>query len=89
MPSLKPTGKAMAVDPEKIQQLVDAISNVIVEELEGNPTSHSEVVSALFTLLDRILLAIKKLPQSEEKIYNATIINQALVSLMIDIGKPN
>jgi hypothetical protein len=73
----------MAVDPEKVQWLVDAISEVVIEELEGNPTSHSEVVSALFTLLDRCLGAIRKMPSTDEKRHNIVLINQALISLMI------
>lgn len=79
----------MAVDAEKVQQLVNSISNVIVEELEGNPTSHSEVVSALFTLLARILPVIERQPYSDEKIHNVALINRALMELMLSTGKPN
>lgn len=79
----------MAVDAEKVQQLVNSISDVITEELEGNPTSHSEVVSALFSLLAKILSVIERQPHSEEKIHNVTLINQALVGLMISAGKPH
>jgi hypothetical protein len=73
----------MAVDPEKVQWLVDAMSEVVVEELEGNPASHSEVVSALFTLLNSCLNAIRKMPPSDAKRHNTTLINQTLIGLMI------
>lgn len=76
------------VDREKVEELVDAISETIVEEMEGSgTTASSEVVSALFTVLDRVLNGVRKQPPSAERQHNIALINNNLIGMMIDSGK--
>lgn len=78
------------VDEDRVQQLIESFTGVIVEDNEeGDSTSLAEVVSALFTVLDRVLGGVREMKPSVEKTNNVALINKTLMDLIITSGKPH
>lgn len=73
-------------DPEMIEMLVKAASSGMSKAVIPELTTHSEVLSAAFTFLDRTLRSVRKLQTIDDRFFNATQINKALQDMITDHG---
>ena len=74
-------------DEMMVERLVSATTNALSGAIIGDVTTQSEVLSAIFTLLDRTLRGVRKLQPPEERIYNAKEIARVLNEMLVDFGK--
>lgn len=73
-------------DPITVESLVKAATNGLAKEVIPNVTTEAEVISAVFTLLDRTLRSLRKLQPPDVRFQNATHINKALKDMLTDHG---
>lgn len=69
-----------------VESLVSAATHGMSKAVVPDLTTSSEVMSAVFTLLDRTLRSIRKLQTSDERFVNAGQIHKALSDMMADHG---
>lgn len=75
------------VDPQTVEDLVRGASLGMSDACDPGYTTHAEILSAAFTLLDRTLRSIRKLQSSEDRFAHAEQIRTALNDLLADHGK--
>lgn len=73
-------------DEVMIERLVDAGMGAIYKASTPDITTPSEVISAVFTILDRMLGNIRRTQDPSDRIHNAKQISNALNDLLIDHG---
>lgn len=73
-------------DPQKVSDLTDHITEALADFALANESGPSEIVSALFTVLDRTLSGIRKFQNPDERFHNAREISRLLEELRIDYG---
>lgn len=73
-------------DPEMIEAIVKAARTGMSRAVIPDVTTSSEVLSAVFTLLDRTLRSVRSLQTPEERFENAAEINKVLKELLTDHG---
>lgn len=74
-------------DEMMVERLVSATTNALSGAIIDDVTTQSEVLSAIFTLLDRTLRGVRKLQPPEERTYNAKEIARVLNEMLVDFGK--
>lgn len=72
-------------DPDSVEYICEA-ATAAMEEASQDATP-DEVVSAMFTLLDRTLRAKRKLQHSSERFATAENIRRVLSEMIVDHGK--
>jgi len=80
-------GTNMAADPKKVELLVNHLSESIELMVKEEDASASDVMSALFTILDTLISGVRRVEAAEERQHNATQINQMLLQLMVEHNK--
>lgn len=73
-------------DPAMVDQLLQAISVAIVRASIPNVTTTADVLSALFTTLDRALTVAQQNVPPDEASYNAIEINRVLCEFLVEYG---
>lgn len=73
-------------DPERVSELTDYITEALADFATANESSPSEIVSALFTVLDRTLLGVRRFQDPNERFHNAREISRLLEELRVDYG---
>jgi len=81
------TKEKESCDISMVEHLVDATTNALSGAIIEDVTTQSEVLSAIFTLLDRTLRGVRKLQPPEERAYNAKEIARVLNEMLVDFGK--
>lgn len=77
-------------NPAHIEDLIKGASSGMARVVIPDITTQAEVMSAVFTLLDRTLRSIRKLQTPEERFQTALQIHNALTDLLTDHGSvPN
>jgi hypothetical protein len=77
-------------DTETVEALVTASTAAMSRIAERDDASPSEVLTALFTILDRTLYGIRRFQEPAERFGNAIEIRRVLDDLIIDHGRlPN
>lgn len=77
-------------NPAMVETLILGAQKGMSRAFVPDVTTTSEVLSAVFTLLDRTLRSIRKLQTSEERFDTASQIHLALNEMLTDHGKvPN
>lgn len=77
-------------DPSMVEALIKGATTGMSKAVVPDITTSSEVLSAVFTFLDRTLRSVRRLQTSDERFHNADQITRALHDMMIDHGKvPN
>lgn len=71
-------------DPEIVEDIIDGATEGMERAVENATTE--EVVSAVFTLLDRTLRAKRKLQPSSERFTTAASIRRLLTDMIADHG---
>ncbi len=74
-------------EDEKIEKLADYMLDVVAECFEEEDVSTSDVIAALFLVLERTLRGIRKLQEPEDRFPNAVLIRQALQDLQVEFGR--
>lgn len=79
-----------APDPYMVEQLVRAALGAMQRTSIPNITTSGELISASFTILDRMLLATRNMQSPEDQAFNTKEIARVLQELMVDYGQiPN
>lgn len=73
-------------DPEMVEDLVKAALLGLEKGVICDVTTDTEIISAMFTLLDRTLRAMRKLQTPSERFENAAEINKILREMLVDHG---
>ncbi len=73
-------------DPEMVEDLVKAALVGLEKSVITDVTTDTEIISAMFTLLDRTLRAMRRLQTPSERFQNAAEINKALQEMLLDYG---
>lgn len=73
-------------DPEMVETLIKGATNGMARNALPDITTHEELLSACFTLLDRTLRSVRKLQSNEERFETATQIRKALEDMLVDHG---
>lgn len=73
-------------DPQMVELLVKAATHGMSKAVVPDITTQSELLSAVFTLLDRTLRSIRKLQSPDERFMRAEQIRNALDGIMTDHG---
>lgn len=73
-------------DPDMIEALIKAASNGMSRAVVPDITTHSEIISAAFTFLDRTLRSMRKVQAPDERFTTALEVNKALTEMLIDHG---
>lgn len=77
-------------NPVHVEALIKGASSGMAKVVIPDITTQAEVMSAVFTLLDRTLRSIRKLQTPSERFDTALQIHQALTDLLTDHGSvPN
>lgn len=77
-------------NPEMVEVLISAAQRGMAKAFVPDVTTSSEVMTAVFTFLDRTLRSIRKLQTPEERFDTAAQIHAALQSMLVDHGSvPN
>lgn len=74
------------VDPFTVENLVRAATGGMTKAVTPNVTTHNEVLSAAFTLLDRTMRSIRKIQSPQDRFENAQLIHKALSEMLTDHG---
>ncbi len=74
------------IDPIMVQELVEAMGAAMESACIPNVTSPSEVLSATFTLLGRVLRGIQRSSLPEHRQYNTAQIQGILAELMMEFS---
>ncbi len=74
-------------DEATVERLTEYIMEVVAECFEEENVSTSDVISALFTVLERTLRGIRKLQEPDERFHNAREIKKVLDELLIEFGR--
>lgn len=72
-------------DPFEVERLVSTISDAM-EHTCSDETAPAEIVSALFTILYRVLRAMQKLELPEDKKHNTDEIRRILMDMLMEFG---
>ena len=91
MTSLQPTSSgAQSADPIRVEQLVQAIGSAMERACIQDATTAADVLSAIFTTLDRILNGMRAKQRPEDRFYNAKEISRILQEMLLNHGSlPN
>lgn len=73
-------------DPDMVEELVKATLKGLELGVIPDVTTDSEIISAIFTLLDRTLRAMRKIQTPQERFQNAAQINKVLREMLTDHG---
>lgn len=73
-------------DPDMIEALIKAASTGMSRAVVPDITTHSEIISAVFTFLDRTLRSMRKVQSPEDRFIIAHEINRALTEMLVDHG---
>lgn len=77
-------------DPQMVEILIAGATRGMANAFVPDVTTTSEVMSAVFTLLDRTLRSIRKIQTPEERFDTASQIRNALQEMLTDHGSvPN
>jgi hypothetical protein len=77
-------------NPQMVETLISGATRGMAKAVVPDITTTSEVMTAVFTLLDRTLRSIRSGQTSEERFSTALQIHQALTDLLTDHGSvPN
>lgn len=74
-------------NPEHVEDLSSYLTEALADYAATNDSTPSEIVSALFTVLDRTLSGIRKFQSSDERFHNAREISRFLEDLQTNYGK--
>lgn len=74
-------------DPVVVEAIVIASTNAMSKAADRDEASPSEVLSAIFTLLDRSLRGVRRFQDDTERFANAKEISRVLNDLLMDHGK--
>ena len=72
---------------ETVEKLTNYIMEVVAECFEEEDVTTSDVISALFTVLERTLRGIRKLQDPDERFHNAKEISRILNELLVEFGR--
>lgn len=75
------------VDAQMVEDLVHGASVGMSDAAVPEVTTHAEVLSAAFTLLDRTLRSVRKLQAVDDRFEHAEQISKALNDMLVDHGK--
>lgn len=75
------------IDLQTVEDLVKGASLGMSDACDPGYTTHAEIMSAAFTLLDRTLRSIRKLQSEEDRFAHAEHIRKALQDMLVDHGK--
>ncbi len=75
------------VDPQMVEDLVKGASLGMSEAAIPEVTTHTEVLSAAFTFLDRTLRSVRRLQSLDDRFDQADAIRKALNDLIADHGR--
>lgn len=77
-------------DPQMVEALIKGATRGMAHAVIPAITTESEIMSAVFTLLDRTLRSLRNLQSSDVRFERAAQIHDALQGLMTDHGQvPN
>lgn len=74
-------------NPGNVMDIVESVMRAIKNSINED-TSPSDVLSALFTVLDRTLHSFTKTLSPEEKAYNSQEVGRVLTNLLMEFGTP-
>lgn len=74
-------------DPQHVSDLTDHITEAMADFAAARQSSPAEIVSALFTVLDRTLCGIRKLQDPDDRFHNAREISRLLDEIKTDYGR--
>lgn len=73
-------------DPDMVERLIVGATTGLAQSAIPGATSHEELLSACFTLLDRTLRSIRKLQSPEARFTTADQVKTILEALVVDHG---
>lgn len=77
-----------SADPVQVSRLVSAIASAM-EAVSIADTTTADILSAIFTVLDRTLASILAEGSPEEKTYNSHEAGRVLMALLLKFGSSN
>ena len=77
-------------DPQMVEALIKGATRGMAHAVVPAITTESEIMSAVFTLLDRTLRSLRNLQPTDQRFERAEQIHKALADLITDHGRvPN
>lgn len=76
------------VDPLMVDQMVAAMSSGLERSCIPNLTTTNEILTAITTLLDKILQGVRRNESAEDHAYNAEEVSRILGDLIMEYGLP-
>jgi hypothetical protein len=73
-------------DPMMVEQLIAAIGKAMHKAVVQDVTTTSDIISAFFTILDRLLREARKLQSEEDQFYNSQEISHILTAMLFEFG---
>jgi hypothetical protein len=77
----------MAANADRVEKLTEYLTEAAAECFELDDVNASDVVSALFSVLDRTLRGIRKLEDPSERFHNAEQLNKILTDMLVEFGR--
>jgi FMN-dependent NADH-azoreductase len=73
-------------DPSNVTHLAEALLDSLEEAADTNEITTSDVLSAIFTLLDHVLRMVGKDLTPEERDYNSKEVSRVLTDMLLEYG---
>lgn len=74
-------------NPQKVSDLTDHITEAMADFATTHQCGAPEIVSALFTVLDRTLAGVRKFQDPDDRFHNAREISRLLDEIKTDYGR--
>ena len=72
--------------PAMVESIIQSVSVALDHAVIPNVTSTADVLSAMFTILNRMLRAAQELQSSEEREHNAGEMGRILSTMLLEFG---